>query len=921
MISFLNRVAQHIFQHYPQSTEKICVVLPTKRAGLFLKKEIAKVFNKTIWAPQIISMDDFMSELSNSNTVSSFELTLHFYKVYVASTPADDRDDFNDFLNWAPALLADFDAVDRHLVNPEKFFNYINETRALEVWNVDGQPISDFQKEYLRFWQNLKTYYSALNESLAKENLVSSGQAYRKASEFNDFESTKWSKVIFAGLNALTPSEEKIIQKSIKAGWAEILWDSDEYYLHNRNQEAGFFLRKYLNSWSNDFSFKEDLLSKENKNIHLIGCPQNVLQAHVAAELIQTKIPANSPNSAVILGDENLLIPLLNQLPDETKAANITMGLPIKQIDLYPMLLQLFVMHETAKKSAKDYVFYHKDLLLFLAHEKIQFLLGDKRKTIELNNYITKNNRVYITVEKCLSILGEELRFIFESGNKNGSTLLQNMLQLITLLKDKYSETSSLENEYLFAFYTFLQKLNNLQKKYELTELEQLKALKKVFIKLIRQEKLSFYGEPLQGLQIMGMLESRALDFENIILLSMNEGVIPKDKHQQSFIPHDIKKEFGLHTYQENDAIFAYHFYRLIQRAKNVYFLYTSASDNMGGQNEKSRFLSQLEMEYAPLNKNVHFTSEFASLPNSEMKVSSPILRNTPDIIDRLKKRAAKGFSPSAINKFLECPSDFYYRYILGLGEMDEVEEDIQASSLGTAIHTVLENLYQNHVGKVLQIKDVEVMLPQVDSLLEKAFQAQEINELQVGKNHLTYNVAGDVIKQFLQNEITTLKELELSSQSLTILKLEYKMEGEIEINLHGEPLKIKLTGIADRIDKIGNEIRLVDYKTGKVAKDDLTIQNLDNIGNGKKSKLLQLLWYSLLYLENNKDVDSITPGLLSFRALSQGLFELNVERKDKADRETCLAFKKQLILIFDKLFSEEIEYVHNVDAKYCGYC
>ena len=401
----------------------------------------------------------------------------------------------------------------------------------------------------------------------------------------------------------------------------------------------------------------------------------------------------------------------------------------------------------------------------------------------------------------------------------------------------------------------------------------------------------------------------------------MNEGVIPKNRHQQSFIPHDIKIEFKLHTYQENDAIFAYHFYRLIQRAKNVYFLYTSASDNLGGQNEKSRFLSQLEMEYAPLNKNVNFTSKFASLPNSEMKVSSPVLRNSPDIIDRLKKRAAKGFSPSAINKFLECPSDFYYRYILGLGEMDEVEEDIQASSLGTAIHSVLENLYQHYVGKVLQIKDVESMLPQVDSLLEKAFQAQEINELNIGKNHLTYNVAIDVIKQFLQNEISTLKELEIGNQSLTILKLEYQMESEIEIEVDGEPLKIKLTGIADRIDKIGNEIRLVDYKTGKVRNEDLTISNLDTIVNGKKSKLLQLLWYSLLYLESNKEADSITPGLLSFRALSQGLFELNVEKKDKADRAMCLSFKKQLVLIFDKLFSAEIEYVHNHEAKYCQYC
>lgn len=921
MISFLNRVAQHILQNHSQSTDKICVVLPTKRAGLFLKKEIAKVFNKTIWAPHIISMDDFMSELSNTKSVSSFELTLHFYKVYVACTEANNRDNFNDFLNWAPALLSDFDAVDRHLINAHKFFSYINETRAIEVWNVDGQPISDFQKEYLRFWQNLKLYYTSLQESLAKENLVSSGMAYRIASDFNDFDKVKWSKVIFAGLNALTPSEERIIQKSIKAGWAEILWDSDEYYLHNKNQEAGFFLRKYLNSWSSQFSFKEDLLSKENKNIHLIGCPQNVLQAHVAAELIQTKMPATSPSSAVILGDENLLIPLLNQLPNETKAANITMGLPIKQIDLYPMLLQIFVMHETAKKSSKDYLFYHKDILLFLAHEKIQFLLGDKSKTAQLNSYITKNNRVYITAEKCLNILGDELDFILKADNKNGSTLLQNMLHLIVQLKDKFGDTSTIENEYLFAFYTFLQKLNNLQKKYELEELNELRALKKVFIKLIRQEKLSFYGEPLQGLQIMGMLESRALDFENIILLSMNEGVIPKDKHQQSFIPHDIKKEFGLHTYQENDAIYAYHFYRLIQRAKNVYFLYTSASDNMGAQNEKSRFLSQLEMEYAPLHKNIQFSSTFASLPNTEVKVSSPVLRNTPDIINRLKSRAAKGFSPSAINKFLECPSDFYYKYILGLGEMDEVEEDIQASSLGTAIHNVLENLYQLHVGKVLHAKDVEAMLPKVDDLLVKAFKDQEINELQVGKNHLTYNVATDVIKQFLQNEIDLLNELTTRNESLTILKIEYKMEGEIEINVAGEPLKIKLTGIADRIDKIGNEIRLIDYKTGKVSDNDLTIAKLDKIGSGKKSKLLQLLWYSLLYLENHKDVDAISANLLSFRALSKGLFDLNVEKNNRADRETCEIFKKQLILIFEKLFSDEIEYVHLSTARYCEYC
>jgi len=921
MISFLNKIAQHIHLHYSQNTENICVVLPTKRAALFLKKEIANLFQKTIWSPTIISMDDFIGELSGKNTVNSFELTLHFYQIYKENTPIEERDDFNRFLNWAPALLADFDAIDRHLIDPKKFFTYINETRALEVWNVNGQAISDFQKEYLRFWNNLYTYYNALHESLAKHHLVSSGHSYRIASEFKDFEKTKWKKVIFAALNALTPSEEKIIRNSIKNQWAEILWDSDEYYLMNKNQEAGFFLRKYHNTWSTNFSFKEDLLQKDDKNLHLIGCPQNVLQTHVAAELLKDKVPANNPNSAVILGDENLLIPLLNQLPNETKAVNITMGLPIKQIDLYPLFLQLFSLHENAKKSGDNYLFYHKDILLFLAHEKMQFLLNNTEKTQQLNQYITKNNRVYITVEKCLTIVGEELRFLLNSSNKNGAHLLQNMLQLIAVLKEKFNDYSTIENEYLYAFHTFLQKLGNLQKKYALQELEDLKSLKKVFIKLIRQEKLSFYGEPLQGLQIMGMLESRALDFENIILLSMNEGVIPKDKHQQSFIPNDIKREFGLHTYHENDAIFAYHFYRLIQRAKNIYFLYTSASDNLGTQNEKSRFLSQLEMEYAPQNKNVNFSSTFASLPNSEIKISAPILRNTSPILERLKQKAIKGFSPSAINNYLSCSSDFYYKYILGLGEIDEVEEDIQAGSLGTAIHDVLEKLYQSHVGKILQVKDIEMMLPQVNNLLEQAFQKQEITELHSGKNHLTYNVAADVIKQFLQNEITLIKDLELQKKTLTILQLEQKMEGELEIEVNHEKIKIKITGIADRIDKVGEEIRLIDYKTGKVKTEDLGITKLEDISKGKKGKLLQLLWYSMLYLDTHPETEEITPSLLSFRALSEGLFELKLDKNNKVNRSSCLEFKKHLSAIFEQLFSAENEYTHQPDAKYCMYC
>ncbi len=923
MISFLKQVSDFIAQEHKNNTENLCVVLPTKRASLFLKKELANTYQSTFWAPTFLSMDEFIHQLSGKNTVNNFELTLHFFKIYQENTNEEEQDNLNDFLNWAPALLADFDSIDRHLVEPNKFFNYISETRALEVWNVDGQALSDFQKEYLRFWKNLSTYYFKLHSELAENQLCTAGQSYRKAAEFDDFENLPYHKIIFAGLNALTPAEEKVIQKALRQGKANILWDSDEYYLQNKNQEAGFFLRQYHQSWAtHNFQFKESLLHNDQKNIHIIGCPQNVLQANVAADILKNKIPSNSPQSAVILGDENLLLPLLNQLPEETKNANITMGLPIKQIDLYPLLLQLFSLHENTKGKGKDYLFYHQDLLLFFAHEKIQLLLYNKEKFNELNSYITKNNKIYITQEKCIQILGNEIAFLLHNKNRDSIEFINTALLLISKLKEKFNDNFPIETEYLFAFHTFLQQVQNLIRKFNFKELNTLKTLKRIYIKLIKQEKLSFYGEPLQGLQIMGMLESRALDFENIILLSMNEGVIPKEKSQQSFIPHDIKKEFGLHTYQENDAIYAYHFYRLIQRAKNIYLLYTSASDNFGAQNEKSRFLSQLEMEYFPHNSNVNLTSYQSSISsNSNNSSPFPLLRNTPEVIDRLSKMAQKGFSPTAINNLHTCSSDFYYKRIIGLGEKDEVEEDIQVGSMGTVIHYVLEHMYKPYIGKIVNSEDVKKMQPKTQSLLIEAFEKENISEINTGKNHLFYNVAIDVIDQFLKNEIAFIEDLTVQNQTLSIISLEESVEGEIEITVNDEKVKIHLTGKADRIDKVGNTIRLIDYKTGNVKESGLKLNKMEDIRKEDKSKALQLLWYSMLYLEKHPEISSVSPGIFSFRSLDKGLLQFNYNNESKADIATCHAYKNELRKIFEDLFSVEMEYHHNKNSKYCEYC
>ena len=923
MISFLGKVARHIHENHPNNTENICVVLPSKRAGLFLKKEIAKVFEKTIWSPILLSQDDFIQEICSAKIISSFELTLHFYSVYKNLPAEEEKDDFNEFLNWAPSLLSDFDSIDRHLIDPAKFFGYINESRALEVWNVDGQPLSDFQKEYLRFWKNLYQYYTALNASLKEHKLITGGQAYRLASEIiakPDFQ-PKWNKVIFAGLNALTPAEEKIISSSLKGGWSEILFDSDEYYLFNKSQEAGSFLRKYLNSWAaGNFSWKEDLLQKEQKNIHIIGCPQNIIQAKVAGEIVKTKFPLNSPKSAVILCDENLLLPFLNHLPEETTAANITMGFPLKQTDLYPLIIQLFSLHDNALLKGKDYLFYHKDLLLLLAHEKMQMLIGND-KFNELSKWITNNNKVYITVERCISFLGEDIRFVLSSENKYGKGFLKNTLQLSLLLKKHYGDQRPIETEYLFTFYTFLQKLSNLVLKYQLEELNDLKSLKRVCIKLIKQEKLAFYGEPLQGLQIMGTLESRTLDFENIVLLSVNEGVIPKDKHQQSFIPFDIKKEFGLHTHQENDAIFAYHFYRLLQRAKNIYLLYTSAGDGMGAQGEKSRFLKQIEMEYfGKNNPNVRLTSTQAALPTSSESKTDIDISSSVNILEKLNAMAEKGFSPSAINKLIACPLDFYYRYILGLGELDEVEEDIEASSMGTAIHNTLERMYNPFVGKILSPSDVQKMLLLVENYLKDSFEEVKISEISQGKNHLTFNIAIDVVTQFLRNEIAFLEERKSENKVLTVLSLENKIEGELEIEIQNKTHKIKLKGIADRIDKVGDSIRLVDYKTGSVKESELSF-TMDNITSKDKGKALQLLWYSLLYLEKNPEVKFITPGIISFRSLSKGMIGIKYNNANSVDLAGALAFKEQLKVVFEMLFSGNIRFTHNSEAKYCQYC
>ncbi|WP_139957363.1 PD-(D/E)XK nuclease family protein [Flavicella sediminum] len=913
MKTFISEVVSAVLESKNPLMDTLCVI-PSERAAVFLKEELKEQIDGLSFLPEILSIENFIEKVSELTKIDTITLLFDFYLVYQENNP-NNKIDFDSFSQWGAIALQDFNEVDRHLVNAEKLFDYLKDIKRIEKWSLNSEDVnSEIMNNHLSFMEVLGDNYVWFYEYLLKNKKGYQGLLYREASKnigkFIEENATK--NIVLIGFNALNKAEEYIFQELLKSGNTTIYWDADEYYL-NTNKSAGLFMRKYKQNWTyfekNQFNYIGRHL-KTKKNIHEIAASKNVAQIKAVGELLSKQ--NNLQNTALVLADESLLSLTLNSLPKNVDKLNITMGYLLKDMPmsgLFQVMFDLYLTQEKLKKVENN-EFYYKDIERLLQNPFFYRLFGKTKEFDALRNAVVKNNQVFVSYEFIKQILSNQnaelLLKVFGIG-QDVALFINTCVSLIEANKDNFE---GFEKECLYRFYNLFLQLQNLNGAYE--HIRTIKTLHGIYKQLIGLEKLSFQGEPLSGLQLMGMLETRVLDFETVIITSMNEGVLPAGNNENSFIPFDVKKEYGLPTYQEKDAIFSYHFYRLLQRAKNVYLLYNTETDEHGA-GEKSRFLSQLEIDDMISSKKT-VAPVIGSNTHKELEI-----QKTPEVIDRLKAIAGRGFSPSALATYVTNPLTYYKRYILGIKDLDEVEETIAFNTMGTVVHEVLELFYKPFVGKFLQVEDVKAMFSKIETTTTNCFQRHYKNgAIDQGKNKLISEVAKTFVSNFLKTELELLK----AGKKLKIIGTETKIEADLKIEGLNFPIKIR--GEVDRIDELDGVTRIVDYKTGKVVDTQLKISDFEKvISDYKYTKALQVMLYAYLYTKSNKHIfdGELESGIYSFKNMKSGFLKMNfAEGRAKDFNVTeerifaCVDVVKKLIT---ELFDTNSPFIENIDSPY----
>ncbi|HNW97843.1 MAG TPA: PD-(D/E)XK nuclease family protein [Bacteroidales bacterium] len=936
-MTFIEKLTEYIISSYEEQLKDICIVLPNRRAGLYLKKHIPLKLKKITFAPSVFSIEDFVCHITGINIADSLSLITELFHVY-QNIEKEKAQSFDEFLYWAQVLISDYNDCDINLADTVQVFKLLNETKAISQWNLEQQPLTEHEKDYLDFYNSLSKYYPEFILQLLNKNIAYQGLIYKKAAEKIEtyISETKFQKIIFAGFNALTASEEKIIKTLTQSGIAEILWDYDKYYSENKNHEAGHFSRKYKEEWNlSEMKWNEDHFSEYPKNIHITGVPLSIGQAEYAGQIVSEMSDSeiNSEKTAIVLADENLLTAVLYCIPEKVKHLNITMGYPLANTAAYALFESIFKLFINAEKykSSENYRYYYKDISDFLNHPYSRSLLNTKENPHIADHLIEtfySANRSFFSQENIRKLLvNTNLDFIFEIENNLISHLNEILLKFINAfrksLEDNKTQNSDMEMEYLFHFAVIINKLKNITN--ESGYINELKTLHSLFSEISSTTNIPFVGEPLKGLQIMGMLETRTLDFENIILLSVNENILPAGKHTNTFIPFDIRNAIGLSNYKQKESIFAYHFYRLIQRAKNIHILYNTQSDHFGS-GEKSRFITQLLEELPKYNDKCKITEQVLINNISLSAQQQPILiQKTSEIIATLQSYIENGISPSALNSYISCPLKFYFNYAEKISETDDVAETIDAATLGTVIHHVLKNLFQDFINKNITVDDIKKMHANSAKACEEAFRiCYPEGDIKSGKNLLISKVALKIITNFLNTESSFIDTLNNAKQNLFIKQLEEKFKANVpEINISGKIIKAVLSGNIDRIDQAGNTTRIIDYKTGNINNNELKVKEWDDLlSNSKLSKSLQLLCYAYVYM-NSINTDKISLGIISFRNIDKGFLPVSIP--DAADglfnREAMTEFENILTAIISNILNTETPFMQTEDLKTCVNC
>ena len=951
MKPFLKQVAEFLFNNYKDQISDIKVVLPNKRASLYLSHYLSELTSKPIWLPTFYSIEDFIFHFSGLKNVNQNELLFELYNVHIQLNP-NESSDFEQFISWAPLILKDFNEIDSYLIDAISAFRYLSDAKRLSVWNLDSHSLTESELRYLSFYSGLEHYYRQFKRKLFEEKIAYDGMAARYLAENCQSVFKTVDSFVFVGFNALSPAEKQIIDFCKKNCNALILWDIDAYYFDDEIQEAGKFLRKELaTEKKKDILWWSDNLMEGEKNITIYPLAGNVLQTKIAAGILSNQIsdnPISLNDWAIVLADENLLIPMINSFPEEIGDFNLTMSYPAKGTLIYDLVFTLFDALIHAKTSSSgNLLIYHTFIEKILRNTLIANCLNTGNKNV-INESILRKiksvNKVYISFEEINEWLDEnssedskkliKILCSMNTGfNKSGSVndakhLFTFFYSLFNHLNCCYTE-SVFQKAYINELYNLFQRIEILTQRFPF--IQNIKSLKKILKINLQSLGIPFSGEPLVGVQLMGLLETRLLDFKNIIVLSANEGILPKSSPYQSFLLFDIKRDLGMPLPQDNEAIFSYHFYRLIQRAQNIHILYNTVPNELGG-GEPSQFLRQLMVELPKKNKNIRIEIQEIDFPldalKSEEYVSEDVKKDE-FVMLQLEKIASKGFSPSSLAKYVRCPMKFYFSKILEIENQDIVEEELEANTFGTIVHACLERLYMPLIGKELNLEIVDNLIQNFLPVLEEEY---KINfgegDILNGKNRLLYEISKRFISRFFENE----KRRIIKGEKISVVELEKRGERSIDVDFGTAKRQIRCIGSADRIDLVGNCVHIWDYKTGKV---DIEITNpaysrdLDteealykNLRLPKFEKSFQLMMYLWIFSRFFDDNHVFSSGIIALKN-NEPYMLLEINDNRIIANESIMVFESVLKDLLHEIFDENLVFnkteVVN-DCKYCEY-
>lgn len=931
MKTFLQDLALEIKNKYGDKTGEICLVFPTRRAGLFFQKELAQLYDAPIWSPKVFSIQDYLLKLADANIPDQITLLFELYEVYHRYFP---NEEFDAFYPWGELLLKDFDDLDKYLAPASKVFATVNDLHQIDAdfglpdedlerlkhfWrNFFEHDLSRLKSEFVNTWKNLNDIYSQFIVRLKQKDWAYEGMAYRSLAENVSMETFKpmseFVHTVFAGFYALSPAEEKIMSFLINEGKADIYWDTDSYYTNDHGQEAGKFIRE--NKLVKDkYQWKNSHFENIPKNIEFCGIPLMVGQTRYAGQILQEMIDEGkfvAEKTAVVLPDEKLLFPVLYSIPESVSDINVTMGYPLRQTPLFNLFETLIALQKNARiENDGHYSFYFRDVKKLLDHNYIR-LAGGKA----IQNWLEKLKETYIRIssKKIFSeTSGEIFKLLFTIPTTIEDVFLwsQKILRVILeAMSGQGFKFHRLESEFIYTFFTQLKRLEDILLKQQVKPT--IPTFWKIFKEVTQSVRIPFSGEPLKGLQVMGFLETRVLDFENVVLLSVNEDVLPAAGNSPSFIPFNIRKAFGLPTFEEQHAVSAFHFYRLLQRAKNIFLIYNTEPKALTA-GERSRFLLQIEHELqTKFPETISVSKKVITTPIIKEAVSPIVIDKTDVVLKELERFASQPgsmphskLSASGLQSYIACSLRFYFQYVAGLKEPDEVEENMEAATFGKVLHKAMQLMYTGIPG--IDAKTLNERKRMINTLVDQAIHEEFISIDQLeGKNILLRNVIRELVAGILEVDRTYLpfKILQLEKDVTTLFEFE---KGKVA----------KLFGIIDRVDEKDEVLRIVDYKTGKVEKRK-PAEIADYFHEVEYKEQFQAMYYA--YLTNiSIPGRKISSGLMALKSMKEGIWMLN--NGEPFATEQFLQFEEHLKKLISDIFDPTKPFTQTEDESRCTYC